>query len=148
MKAVGIGVDDTRPHTAGCALATHDQALNAQDREVREQRRALERARALLPDHHVRRLRRELVIDRIAIGPGSRALVARRYGALRSIVWSRLLRAVENRDAGAPSSRKQLFGRLDRPVREHPARVGVLIVELDRWSGAAAIDEVIEIDRQ
>src|SRR5262245_56428425 len=71
MKAVGIGIDDTRPHATGRALAADDEALDAQDRKVREQRRALERAGALLPDHDIGSFWRELVIDRVGIGPGS-----------------------------------------------------------------------------
>src|SRR5262245_31631889 len=68
MEAGGIAVHRARAHAAGGALAADDQALDAEQREMREQRRALEDAGALLGDDDVFRLRGEFVIDGVAVG--------------------------------------------------------------------------------
>ena len=61
--AVRIGIDRARPHAARRALAADDQRLDAELGEMRGERRAVERAGALLGDDHVARLRLELRPD-------------------------------------------------------------------------------------
>src|SRR5262249_34061478 len=54
VKTVGVTVDHARPHATRGAFAAHDQAMHADEREVRKKRGALEDAGALLPDHDIR----------------------------------------------------------------------------------------------
>src|SRR5262245_33222425 len=68
MEAGGVAVHRTCAHATGGALAADDQALNAQQREVRKQRRALKDAGALLGDDDILRLRGEFVIDGVSVG--------------------------------------------------------------------------------
>ena len=100
MKAVGIRIDHARPHASGGAFAAHDQALDAEQCQMREHRRARKGARALLVDDDIGRLRGELVIDGIGIAARRRALTPGRDGAGGPVVGAGVLGAVEHRNAG------------------------------------------------
>src|SRR5262245_49758585 len=63
METAGIGVDHARAHTSRRAFATHDESLHAELSEMSKQRRAVERAGALLGDDDIARLRLELGPD-------------------------------------------------------------------------------------
>src|SRR6266571_2251067 len=65
VKAERIGVDRARAHAARRALAADDDAVHAELREARGERRAEKRARAHLGDHHVLGTRLELGPDRV-----------------------------------------------------------------------------------
>src|ERR1700730_1196338 len=112
-----------------------------------EERCALEDACALLVDHDIGRLDRELAVDRVAIG-GNRFLAARRGRSRRPVVRTRLLGAEEDREAGAPRGGQELLGGRDGAVGKDAAGVGMTLVELIRRMRAAAIDEIVEIYRE
>src|SRR5207244_7852704 len=63
METVRIGIDRRRAHAAGRAFAAYDQRLNAELRQVSDQRRAEEYARTLLGDNDVAWVRLELGPD-------------------------------------------------------------------------------------
>src|SRR4029077_19464297 len=67
MESRGVAVHRTCAYTAGGALATDDETLNAEQREMREQRCTLEDAGTLLGDDDVFRLRKEFVIDGVTV---------------------------------------------------------------------------------
>src|SRR3984893_420099 len=112
-----------------------------------EERCALEDACALLVNHNIGRLDRELAVDRVAVG-GNRFLAARRGRSRRPVVRTRLLGAKEDRDTGAPRGSQELLGGRDGAVGKDAAGVGITLVELIRRMRAAAIDEVVEIYRE
>ena len=99
MESRRVTVHRTCAYTAGGAFAADDETLNAEQREMREQRRTLEDAGTLLGDDDVLRLRREFVIDGVAVGRNSDPLPGGDR-SFRPILWAGLLRAVEDRDAG------------------------------------------------
>src|SRR6266481_984845 len=114
---------------------------------MREQRRALKDAGALLEDDDVGRLGTKFVIDAVAVG-GNEGLAAGRLRARRPILGTGILGAVEHRDAGAPRGRQEPLGRRDRAMGVDAARIGIARVELVGRVWPAAIDELVEIDRE
>src|ERR1700737_1101601 len=96
---------------------------------MREQRRALKNAGALLMNENIGRLQRELVVDCIAVrrdGP----LPTRGGGPGRAIVRPGLLGTEKDRDAGAPGRRDEALGRRDGAVGVDAAGHGVALIEL------------------
>src|SRR5437870_11891089 len=114
---------------------------------MREQRCALKDAGALLEDDDVGRLGTKFVIDAVAVG-GNEGLAARRLRARRPILGTGILGAVEDRDAGAPCGRQEPLGRRNRAMGVDAARIGIARVELVGRVRPAAIDELVEIDRE
>src|ERR1700733_8676019 len=83
VKAVRVSVDRARAQASRGALAAHHNRLDAELREMRDERRAEEGARAQLADDDVAGLRRELVLDLVQGGIRRRALAIGRAHVLR-----------------------------------------------------------------
>src|SRR5262245_65508583 len=75
MKAIRIGIAPAGAHAARRTLAAHDEGFDAELNEMRQQRRPVERAGALLGDDDVPRLRLELGAD-VVVGRIERRPVA------------------------------------------------------------------------
>src|SRR5882724_10776621 len=114
---------------------------------MREQRRALKDAGALLEDDDVGRLGTKFVIDAVAVG-GNEGLAARRLRARRPVLGTGVLSAVEDRDAGVPRGGEEPLSRRDRAMGVDPAGIGITRVELVGRVRPTAIDELVEIDRE
>src|SRR5262249_9172090 len=145
VKAVRIRVDRAGAHAPGGALAAYDQAADAEQAEMRQERRSLEDAGALLVDDDVRRLGREGVIDAVILRVGRLLLAPRGDCAVGPVLRPMVLGAVENRNAGTAHRGEQALGRLDRAMRKDAATVRILRVEIDGSARTAAVDEIVEI---
>jgi hypothetical protein len=148
VKAARMRVYRAGAHAAGRALAADDQARHVEDGQMRHQRRALEHAGALLPDHDVVRLDRKLTINLECVRRRRWTAALGRHRAAWAVVRARLLGAEEDRDAGPARRGEQLLGRFDRAMREDSARIGILIVQLRGRQRTTTIDKVVQIDRQ
>src|SRR5262249_12934655 len=144
------GINRACAYATRSAFAADDQAADAEQIEVRKERRSLEDRGALLGDDHVLRLRRELVVDAVFLDRLAWQLhrAPCRDRTYRPIVRPGLLRAIEHLQAGTADRSEQLLGRLDRAMRIHAATVRILRIEVDRPARAAAINSVVEVDRQ
>ena len=114
---------------------------------MRVKRRALENAGALLGDEDVVGLDGKFAIDGIAVHRHV-GLAPGRNRARRPIVGARLLGAEENRNAGAARRSEEFFGRRDGAVSENSAGVDVAVVDFGRRQRSAAVDQIVEIDRE
>ena len=114
---------------------------------MRVKRCALENAGALLGDEDVVGLDGKFAVDGIAVDRHA-GLAPGRDCARRPIVGARLLGAEENRNTGAARRSEEFFSRRDGAVSENSAGVDVAIVDLGRRQRPAAIDQIVEIDRE
>src|SRR5690606_34971731 len=150
MEPVGVPVNAARSHAAARAFAANDQALDAQEVQVRDQRRALEDAGALLTDHHVSFLRREirpdLVVVRVVLGE-ARLLATRGSDALRECEGALIRRTIDDRDARLACRSNQPLGRLDRVVGVYSAGTGIALEQRDGGNRSTAIGKIIEVDQ-
>src|SRR6266481_3119826 len=114
---------------------------------MREQRRTLKDAGALLEDHDVGRLGAKFMINAVAIG-GNECLAARRLRARRPVMGTNVLGGVEDRNTGAPRGGEESLRRRDGAMGVDTARVGIARVELVGRVWPTTIDKIVEIDRQ
>ena len=148
VEAVGIGIDRRGPHAARRALAADDHGLDAELRQMRHQRRAVEARGALLGDDDVARLRLELGLDLVERRILRHALALGRGDARRQAVGPRVLGGVEDRDAGGAGGGEQPLGRLDRRIGVLAAGARIGLVQLRHRLWPALIGQLVEIDRE
>ena len=148
VVAVRIGIDRAGPHAARRALAADDQRLDAELGEMRGERRAVERAGALLGDDHVARLRLEFRPDDEVGRIDRRILPLGGADEFGTAFAARVAGRIEDRQARGARRGEQALGRLDGVIGIMTAGAGEGLGELRGRLWAAAIDQLIKIDGQ
>src|SRR4051794_6295311 len=148
MIAHRIGIHRGGAYASGCRLAADDERADAELREMRRERRAIECARALLGDHDIARLRLELRSDRVIGCLYRRPAALGRTDEVRPTLVAGIARGIEDRQAGAANRGKQALRRLDRLKSMLSAGIRMALGQLCRWQRPAGIDRFIQVYRQ